>query len=216
MSAKNEILSDAPKGSPAGFWALATDGTTCWIGGADRQQIMAEYSKLYPHKPAWWWIAGNEVTYQKRAALKRWGCRWKRQRRAFAYVGDHLPDGLLALLDNADECRAIMNGQVVASEIVPDVIISEDVSIIPSDDPQAEAEGETVPDATTDEKAPIRIIPAQADETTRHLIQSLPPVSAHSVEALPTAKDEMMLIPMAYVGGSHSFKTLMFLNTLTK
>jgi len=102
---------DVPNGSPAGYWALSTDGTKGPTGESrDGDRIIAEYSKLDPHKPAWWWIPGNSATYVKLADLKRQGCRWKKRRRAFAYVGDTLPDGLLNLLDNAEECRAIMAG----------------------------------------------------------------------------------------------------------
>ncbi|MEL7432309.1 MAG: hypothetical protein AAFN11_00020 [Chloroflexota bacterium] len=102
---------DAPNGSAAGYWALSTDGKKGPTGGSrDKDLIIADYSKLDPHKSAWWWIAGNSATYNKLADLKRQGCRWKKKRRAFAYVGDTLPNGLLDLLDNADECRAIMSG----------------------------------------------------------------------------------------------------------
>ncbi|MEO1666737.1 MAG: hypothetical protein AAFU54_19015 [Chloroflexota bacterium] len=102
---------DAPKGSPAGFWALSTDGTKGPTGGSgESDQIIADYSKLDPNKSAWWWIPGNSATYEKLTDLKRQGCRWKKRRRAFAYIGDNLPEGLLDLLDNADECRAIMQG----------------------------------------------------------------------------------------------------------
>ncbi len=99
---------DAPKGSPVGFWAIRTDGSVGSTGNPN--QLIAEYSKLYPNRPAWWWIAGNQATYDHQAELKRWGCRWKRNRRAYAYRGDTLPEGLLSLLDNGDECRAIMQG----------------------------------------------------------------------------------------------------------
>jgi len=102
---------DVPKGSPAGFWAIRSDGTAGPTGGShDRDQIIAEYSKLDANKPAWWWIAGNDATYKYLSALKRYGCRWKRNRRAFSYIGNNLPEGLLALLDNGEECRAIMEG----------------------------------------------------------------------------------------------------------
>lgn len=102
---------DVPKGSPAGFWAIRSDGTAGPTGGIrDRDKIIAEYSKLDANKPAWWWIAGNDATYKNLSELKRYGCRWKRNRRAFACIGDNLPEGLLGLLDNAEECRAIMNG----------------------------------------------------------------------------------------------------------
>ena len=102
---------DVPKGSPAGFWAIRSDGIAGPTGGSrDRDQIIAEYSKLDANKPAWWWIAGNDATYKNLSELKRYGCRWKRNRRAFSYIGNNLPEDLLTLLDNGEECRAIMEG----------------------------------------------------------------------------------------------------------
>lgn len=99
---------DVPKGSPVGLWAIRADGSVGSTGNPN--QLIAEYSKLYPNKPAWWWIAGNEATYKHQAELKRWGCRWKKRRRAYAYIGDTLPEDLLTLLDNGEECRSIMQG----------------------------------------------------------------------------------------------------------
>ena len=102
---------DVPKGSPIGFWAINSAGETGATGGSDNpDQLIAEYSKLDPDKAAWWWLPGNDATYEQRFSLKWLGCRWVRRRRAYAYVGDRLPEGLLDLLDNAEECLAIMNG----------------------------------------------------------------------------------------------------------
>ena len=100
-----------PKGSPIGFWAINSAGEKGTTGGSDNpDQLIAEYSKLDLDKAAWWWLPGNDATYEQRFTLKRLGCRWVRRRRAYAYVGDRLPEGLLDLVDNAEECRAIMNG----------------------------------------------------------------------------------------------------------
>ncbi|MEM9955270.1 MAG: hypothetical protein AAF846_26925 [Chloroflexota bacterium] len=99
----------SPKGSPVGLWAIRADGT---IGSPEstRDQLIAEYSKLDPNKAAWWWLAGNDATYAHRDTLKAIGCRWRYKRRAYTYIGDKLPESLLELLDNAEECRAIMAG----------------------------------------------------------------------------------------------------------
>jgi hypothetical protein len=102
---------DVPKGSPHGYRSINSAGETAATGGGeDPDALIAEYSKLDPNKSAWWWIPGNDATYAHRGALKRAGCRWRRNRRAYSYTGDRLPDRLLDLLDNAEECRAIMAG----------------------------------------------------------------------------------------------------------
>lgn len=102
---------DIPKGSPHGYWSINSAGETSATGGSDDPDaLIAEYSKLDPDKSAWWWIPGNDATYTHRSTLKRAGCRWRRNRRAYSYVGDQLPESLLAILDNAEECRAIMAG----------------------------------------------------------------------------------------------------------
>lgn len=106
-----ELSSNTPKYNPVGYWSIRTDGTKGAIGGSrNSDQLVAEYSKLYPNKPAWWWIPGNDATYKYRENLKRYGCRWKRNRRAYVYIGDKLPDGLLELLSNSEECKSIMSG----------------------------------------------------------------------------------------------------------
>ena len=102
---------DVPKGSPHGYGSINSSGETSATGGGeDPDTLIAEYSKLDPNKAAWWWIPGNDATYAHRGALKRAGCRWRRNRRAYSYTGDKLPDRLLDLLDNEEECRAIMAG----------------------------------------------------------------------------------------------------------
>lgn len=102
---------DIPKGSPHGYWSINSAGETSAAGGSDDPDaLIAEYSKLDPDKSAWWWIPGNDATYTYRSTLKRAGCRWRRNRRAYSYVGDQLPESLLAILNNAEECRAIMAG----------------------------------------------------------------------------------------------------------
>ena len=102
---------DIPKGSPHGYWSINSAGEASATGGGDDPDaLIAEYSKLDPDKSAWWWIPGNDATYTHRSTLKRAGCRWRRNRRAYSYVGDQLPESLLAILDNAEECRAIMAG----------------------------------------------------------------------------------------------------------
>lgn len=102
---------DIPKGSPHGYWSINSAGEASTTGGGDDPDaLIAEYSKLDPDKSAWWWIPGNDATYTHRSTLKRAGCRWRRNRRAYSYVGDQLPESLLAILDNAEECRAIMAG----------------------------------------------------------------------------------------------------------
>jgi len=102
---------DIPKGSPHGYWSINSSGETSATGGGDDSDcLVAEYSKFDPNKSAWWWIPGNDATYTHRSTLKRVGCRWRRNRRAYSYVGDQLPESLLAILDNAAECRAIMAG----------------------------------------------------------------------------------------------------------
>jgi len=106
-----ELSSNTPKYNPVGYWSMRTDGAKGAIGGSrNSDQLVAEYSKLYPNKPAWWWIPGNDATYKNRENLKRYGCRWKRNRRAYVYIGDKLPDGLLELLSNSEECQSIMAG----------------------------------------------------------------------------------------------------------
>ena len=102
---------DTPKGSPHGYWSINSSGEKSATGGGNnRDALIAEYSKLDPNKSAWWWIPGNDATYEHRGALKRAGCRWRRKRRAYSYIGDKLPESLLELLDNEAECRAIMAG----------------------------------------------------------------------------------------------------------
>lgn len=106
-----ELSSNTPKYNPVGYWSIRTDGSKGSIGGSrNSDQLIAEYSKLYANKPAWWWIPGNDATYKNRENLKRYGCRWKRNRRAYVYIGDKLPDELLALLSNSEECQSIMAG----------------------------------------------------------------------------------------------------------
>lgn len=102
----------SPEGSPVGLWAIRADGT---VGSPEstHDQLIAEYSKLDPNKAAWWWLAGNDATYEHREALKDAGCRWRRKRRAYSYIGDKLPERLLKIVDNAEECRAIMDGMPV-------------------------------------------------------------------------------------------------------
>ena len=141
---------DIPKGSPAGYWHINTQGETGASGGSsDPDTLIAEYSKLHPQKAAWWWIPGNDATYRHRVALKRAGCRWNRRRRAYAYVGDRLPESLLQLLDNAEECRAIMGG--MESDTAKRRYRYEDTGDSPDSDQEITGESEiSMPPTTND------------------------------------------------------------------
>ena len=59
--------SETPKGSPVGYWSINSSGKKGATGGGDDPDVLiAEYSKLYDDKPAWWWIPGNDATYENR------------------------------------------------------------------------------------------------------------------------------------------------------
>ena len=147
------VSANSPQGSPVGLWTIRADGT---VGSPEstRDQLVAEYSKLDPNKAAWWWLAGNDATYEHREALKEAGCRWRYKRRAYAYIGDKLPERLLELLDNAEECRAIMDGMPaeqakrryrMASEVSDMIDVDVDVDVdVDSHDPCSLEEAQAI------------------------------------------------------------------------
>src|SRR5690606_38799250 len=93
----NMIGRSGPDFNPTGMLLVsaATGEAESAIAG-----ITVEMTQRNPTDTPWHWLRGD--TYTHRDLLRRWGCRWSKQRKAWYYPGATLPDAVQQLIDERE------------------------------------------------------------------------------------------------------------------